>query len=425
MSWPLVALGDVAQVIGGSTPRRGVNAFWGDGHFWATPTDLPMPGEGILDLYGTKESITDEGLHSSSTNLLPIGAVLYSTRATIGKLAIAGVPVATNQGFNNFIAGPAIQNRYLAYALQYFTADIECLAGSTTFKEVSRSKIRAFKIPLPPPSEQRRIVEILDQADALRKLRRDADAKAARILPALFLQMFGDPGTWEQTRPLGELVTMQSGGTPSKAVPEFWDGTIPWVSPKDMKRDEIADAEDHVSDAALQQSAIHMVPSGSILIVVRGMILAHDVPIAITRASVTINQDMKALTLTDDQMTPLFLFAAMRAQTPRLHAEVSTAAHGTKRIETPRLVSLPILIAAPADVAQFTSEYESVLKLDKVRATVAPRLDTLFSTLLQRAFSGQLTAQWRQAHLQELLSEMQEQARLLSLPTPETGTPAS
>lgn len=418
MNWPVVPLGQLAEIVGGSTPRRDEPANWGPGHYWATPTDLPMPGEGILALSATTETITPEGLRSCSTNLLPEGTVLYSTRATIGKLAISEVPVATNQGFNNLIAGQAVFNRYLAHALQYFTPDISRLAGSTTFKEVSRSSLRGFKIPVPPLTEQHRIVELLDEAARLRQLSRQADARAARILPALFLHIFGAPDQWKEPEPLAQLVSIKSGGTPSKTVAEFWRGTIPWVSPKDMKRDEIEDAEDHVSESAIAQTGVQMVPADSVLIVVRGMILARDVPVAITRRPVTINQDMKALVLADQRLDPLYLFAALKVQAARLLAEVTTAAHGTKKLETTRLASLPIRIPAPAELQAFSSAYRRLLTVDRLRAAAAPRIDSLFSLLLQRAFSGQLTAKWREPRMKELLAEMEQQARLLNLPTP-------
>ena len=186
MMWPMVPLGDLAEIVGGSTPRRDEPSYWGPGHFWATPTDLPMPEDGILDLQSTAEAITPLGLRSSSTNLLPVGTVLYSTRATIGKLAIARVPVATNQGFNNLIAKPGVCSKYLAYALQFFTPDITRLAGSTTFKEVSRSSLRGFKIPVPAESEQQRIVDLLGEADRLRRLRREADARLRASCPRCF-----------------------------------------------------------------------------------------------------------------------------------------------------------------------------------------------------------------------------------------------
>ena len=152
-------------------------------------------GEGIAELDSTPEAITSEGLASCSASLLPPGTVLFSSRATIGKVGIATVPLGTNQGFANFIPKPGLESRYLAWCLYYNANRIAGLSGSTTFKEVSKSSLKRFRIPIPPLAEQRRIVDILDQTDRLRRLRSDADAKAARILPALFIRMFGDPAT--------------------------------------------------------------------------------------------------------------------------------------------------------------------------------------------------------------------------------------
>ena len=237
-------------------------------------------------------------------------------------------------------------------------------------------------------------------------------------MPALFLKMFGNPAAWLRTENLDRVVQIKSGGTPSKSEPEFWTGSIPWVSPKDMKCDLIDDAEDHISEAAVRQSATQVVPAEPVLIVVRGMIVARHVPLAFTRRPVAINQDIKALVLIDDRLTPLFLFAAVGAQASRLLSDVSTAAHGTKKLETTRLQSLPIRIPSDHDLTRFSSIQAQLLALDEKRRAVAPRVDQLFALLMARAFSGQLTASWRKAHMKELLAEMEHQARALNLPLP-------
>ena len=102
------------------------------------------------------------------------------------------------------------------------------------------------------------------------------------------------PSGWAWSS-LGLIGESLGGGTPSKANPEYWTGSIPWVSPKDMKVDEINDAQDHISSLAVEQSAARLIPVGSLFMVVRGMILAHSFPTAITTIPVTINQDMKAI----------------------------------------------------------------------------------------------------------------------------------
>ena len=102
-------------------------------------------------------------------------------------------------------------------------------------------------------------------------------------------------------------VRFTGGGTPSKDVAAFWNGDIPWVSPKDMKLERIIDSEDHITDAALRASATSIVPVGTVLLVVRSGILRHTIPVAIAEAPVALNQDMKGLTSRSAQLEPWFL----------------------------------------------------------------------------------------------------------------------
>ncbi|NQT93804.1 MAG: restriction endonuclease subunit S [Lentisphaerae bacterium] len=283
----------------------------------------------------------------------------------------------------------------------------------------SRGYSRHFKflqqiaVGRPPPSEQRRIVEILDQADALRKKRAEADKIADRILPALFYKMFGDPATWpaNSTERLGGLVDVQGGGTPSKQNHAYWGGDFPWVSPKDMKRDFIDSAADHITKLAVTETNVQPIPVDSILVVVRGMILARYVPIAVSTVPVAINQDMKALSVRDRRVSPLYLLAAMKGMSHQLRAQVSTAAHGTRKLDTERLLSLSVLIPDEKTHQEFVTCFTRTRKLAIDRKEAGPKLDRLFSTLLHRAFSGDLTAKWREAHMKELLQEMAQQER--------------
>jgi type I restriction enzyme S subunit len=129
------------------------------------------------------------------------------------------------------------------------------------------------------------------------------------------------------------LVRFSSGGTPDKGKSEYWNGSIPWVSPKDMKRDAIGDSEDHVTEAALEGTVIQLLPVGSVLVVVRGMILAHTLPVAVTTGPVTINQDIKALHC-DRVLSPRFLQVVLQGQAHWLLSQADQSAHGTKKIET-------------------------------------------------------------------------------------------
>lgn len=144
---------------------------------------------------------------------------------------------------------------------------------------------------------------------------------------------------WKPCR-LGDLGSWQSGGTPAKSHPEYWDGSIPWVSPKDMKTPYIEDAIDHISQAAIDDGA-RLVPTRAILVVVRGMILSHTFPVAVARRPLAINQDMRAL-VPGDECDPYYLLFWLQDQSPAILKLVDESTHGTKRLPIESLQNLPI-----------------------------------------------------------------------------------
>lgn len=201
--WRTARLEDVAQVLGGGTPSRTEKSYFGGGIAWATPTDITKLDQ--LYIGKTKETVSEAGLRNSSTKLMQPGAVLLTSRATIGFTAVSTVPICTNQGFINFVCGSEIMPEYLAYWLGTQKDKMIQHAGGTTFKEIARGTLRKFEIPIPPLPEQRRIVDLLSRAEGIIRLRRDAEKKAAELIPALFLDMFGDPATNSKGWPVAML----------------------------------------------------------------------------------------------------------------------------------------------------------------------------------------------------------------------------
>jgi type I restriction enzyme S subunit len=136
------------------------------------------------------------------------------------------------------------------------------------------------------------------------------------------------PEHWE-LKPLKYLVTLASGGTPSKENLAYWDGSIPWASSKDLKSDELFDTQDHISQKAIDDGAATIIPAGSILTVVRGMILRHAFPVAITRIPMAINQDLKVIR-PSGQVTSGYLAWLLRGSSGEVLSRVDEAGHGTK-----------------------------------------------------------------------------------------------
>jgi type I restriction enzyme M protein len=200
------------------------------------------------------------------------------------------------------------------------------------------------------------------------------------------------PAHW-QVVALRFLVDFVSGGTPNTSNREYWGGDIPWVSPKDMKQDEIGDAEDHVTQRALQDTTLRMVPPGAVLVVVRGMILAHSFPVAVTTAPVTINQDMKAL-LCRGRLAPKYLRAFLRGAEKHLVALADSSAHGTKKVETELLgrfsVCVPPLEEQHKIAGRIRSELDGLSALTAAAADVQTLLIERRAAVVAAATTGKL-----------------------------------
>ena len=156
-----------------------------------------------------------------------------------------------------------------------------------------------------------------------------------------------------------------------------------------MKSEEIFDAKDHVSDLAFNETNLQLVPSGTVLIVVRGMILAHTVPICISRVPVAINQDMKAI-LPKQPIEPEFLRWFLQAQHSHLLAKVDSSTHGTRKLDSEKLRSLPIALPPLSLQRRFAERVHEVRLLKSSQAASRARLEVHFQSLLHRAFNTDL-----------------------------------
>ncbi len=202
------------------------------------------------------------------------------------------------------------------------------------------------------------------------------------------------PPSWQRTY-LGHVVDVRSGATPSKDEPSYWLGEIPWVSPKDMKILRIQDSEDHISETALHHSALRWIPSGSVLMVTRGMILDHTVPVALTMRDLTINQDLKAL-VPRSGVHADYLAWLLSGLNDALLARVEEAAHGAKALRTEQWKKLPIAVP-PIDrqkaIARFldrrTDRIDALIfKKERLVALLAEKRQALITQAVTKGLDG-------------------------------------
>lgn len=189
-----------------------------------------------------------------------------------------------------------------------------------------------------------------------------------------------------KTIALGEIVDFYSGGTPSKSERSFWQGAVPWFSAKDMKRPRLADSADHLSETVFRQTRLRRLPAGTVVLVVRGMILAHTVPIAVLDVDAAINQDLKAL-IPRVELDASFLAAMLRAQHSTILARVSTAAHGTKKLDSRVLEELRIPFPQLGEQRRIAAILDHADLLRAKRRQMLVRLDALSQSIFNDMFS--------------------------------------
>jgi type I restriction enzyme S subunit len=161
--WIETSLGEIAEVVGGGTPSTTIGEYWDGDIVWLTPTEITsQDGKVVSD---SIRKITDLGFKNSGAQMLPKDSVILTSRASVGFVALAGKELCTNQGFQSLIPKPSVLSKFLMFWIQQNRPEFESRSAGSTFKEISKSNVKSIKLQLPPLSEQKRIVEIVNTID--------------------------------------------------------------------------------------------------------------------------------------------------------------------------------------------------------------------------------------------------------------------
>ena len=324
--------------------------------------------------------------------------------------------------------------KFLVYSMSsYRYLDwVGSLVRGSTRDRVSRSMLGSFLVPVPPLSEQTAIVRFLDHAD--RRIQRYIRAKQKLIAlleeqkqaiihqvvtgridirtgqpyptyKASGVEWLGEvPEHWD-VKKLRQCGAIAGGMTPSMENQRFWNGSIPWVTPKDMKREAICDSGIKVAEAAVYETLLRLIDPPAVLMVVRGMILARRVPIAWITSSVTINQDMKAL-IPAPGINAEFLARVLDSAQDGFMSLVDEAGHGTRRLPTERWRTLAVAIPSgdeQVSIVNFLrkSTHTVVAAIDSARRLVT-RLTEYRTRLVADVVTGKLDVREAAAALPEV-----------------------
>ena len=203
-------LGDICEIVSGSTPKTGVSEYWDGDKKWITPAEITDESYIITD---SVRKLTELGVTKTGLSSFPKGTVILSSRAPIGKVAIAGCEMYCNQGFKNLICSQKIYNRYLYWFLKGNTEYLNSLGRGATFKEISKQIVASIEINVPDMEQQMQAAENLERVSSIIRLRKQELQKLDDLIKARFVELFGDPligsGRYPKV-PLGGLTEVGS-----------------------------------------------------------------------------------------------------------------------------------------------------------------------------------------------------------------------
>lgn len=421
-NWVWVRLESVASWGSGGTPSRKHEEYYNGDILWIKTGEL---NNGWI--YDTEEKITDEGLKKSSAKLFPPYSVLIAMYgATIGKVAILGVPATTNQA-----CACAVCNQSLLYMYLFYY----CISQKNVFIEkgkggaqpnISQIILKQHPIPLPPLSEQQRIVERIEELfakldEAKERLQEVADSFAVRKAAILHKAFTGEltkqwrrengvsDESWEEKK-LGEVGSWLGGGTPSTSREEYWEnGNILWITSKDMKSAVIEDTLMKVNEIGVKNSSANYIEKPALLVVMRSGILRRTFPVAMVKKPFTVNQDLKAIIPDKDDLE--FLYWMLLSNEQRILDTCMKNGTTVESINSNALKDLTFKCPTLSEQHEIVRLIDDLLARERAAQQAAEQalasIDLMKKSILARAFRGELgTNKASEASALELLKQV-------------------
>jgi type I restriction enzyme S subunit len=401
MSWTFRRLGEVCDTTSGGTPLRSRLEYY-DG-------DIPWVKSGDLNdhhLAASEENITELGLKSSSAKIFPKGTVLLAMYgATVGKLGLLEIEAATNQAICGITPSDDVDRQFLFYFLlsQRKSLIEQSIGGAQP--NISQRIIRELLVPVPPLHEQHRIVDLLSRAEGIVRLRREAQAKAQAIIPALFLDIFGDPATnpkgW-QVVSLSDVAEVISGIAKGRRLMPGEGIELPYMRVANVKDGYLDLGE--VKTIEIKRCEIEklLIQSGDLLMTEGGD------PDKLGRAALwngevenCVHQNhVFKVRSQRDHILPLYLRSlAGSAYGKAYFLSVAKKTTGIASINKTQLSNFPVVLPPVALQERFAAQVAVVESIVLQQANALQKAEATFQALLTGAFSGDLTTS---AHVEDI-----------------------
>lgn len=377
-----IKLGELADIMTGNTPSMKVNDYYDSNDI---PFIKPDSFKGHFELEANS-FISNKA--ERKARIVGANCILVSCIGIIGKVGITSQKVAFNQQINSLNVKTHYDIEYIAYNLLFNKDRLQRICNSAVVPLINKTQFSNFEISINKEIIiQRDIKSKLNLLSSIIKNNKKKLLLLDDIVKSRFVDLFGDPvfneKGWNLTSLESVCQFIYGGGTPSKKIKEYYMGTIPWVTSKDMKSDIIVDSIEHITQEAIDNSSTKIIPPESVLIVIRSGILKHTLPVCINKSKVTINQDLKALVL-DERCKGIYLQYLLKALEKDILSGVRAVTADNIEFNSLKKREIPI---PPIDIQIKFSQM--VNQINKLKSNVQKSIDEtqlLMDSLMQEYF---------------------------------------
>jgi len=393
--WSIKEIANIADVVGGSTPSTDNDDYWGGDIQWATPTDITgLSGNTIEE---TADTLTEEGLESASTHLLPPRSVLMTSRATIGECAVNTVEMATNQGFKSLVPKEGIETWYLHYRMLETAAFLESLGAGSTFDEVSKSVVESVDIPIPPLSEQRKIATVLYTIDQAIQKTEEIIEQTEQVKTALYQNLFrnwlsttaSDPlaGEYPEEWKLVEMSEIVDVTDAEHFTPDYTDSGIPVLRPGDLSPGQISldNVEKNVDEDTYNELTRRYTPSNEDIVYSRSQNFAVASQV-IENRRYCLGQD--TVVIEPKELNPTFLLHLLNSPVVKNQAVRRSTGSTFSRVNLGDIRSFNTPIPSEEVQQQIATRMSEIEERLRVENEYRTRLKRLKRGLMQDLLSG-------------------------------------
>ena len=377
-------LSELGEIVGGATPSTKNKFNYGGNISWITPKDL-------TDLKGRfinrgERNITKEGFENSSTKMLPINSILFSSRAPIGYIAINNMnEVCTNQGFKSIIPNDKINYMFLYYLLKFNKDRIESLGSGTTFKEISGTVMKNIVVSIPEnKNDQLKIAKVLSKIDEKIELNTHTNNNLLELIDVIYKENISNINKFKKAN---EIADITIGKTPPRKIKEcfsFNDEDIKWLSISDLGKCGmyVWNTNEKLTQKAIDEYNVIVIPENTIALSFKLTVGR----IAITANKMATNEAIAHFNLKDQTML-YYLYCYLKNFDYRKLGSTSSIATA---VNSKIIKEMPIGIPDESKLYWFNEKIKPLLKKIKLNESENRTLEQLRETLLPKLMNGEI-----------------------------------